>query len=152
MFMADPLLLDEIKLDYQVVIDYIVGTLNGVVGEEYAEMYPVERIIIIPEAPVAEEPAAETETPNVVGTWTLSAITKGEKVINPAMMGLSITLIINEDGTCTKQQSGQEDVVGTWTQNGAELVVIEDAMTFVDGTLTALEESMGATLVYTVAE
>ncbi|MBQ2976459.1 MAG: bifunctional metallophosphatase/5'-nucleotidase [Clostridia bacterium] len=152
MFMADPLLLDEIKLDYQVVIDYIVGTLNGVVGEEYAEMYPVERIIIIPEAPVAEEPAAETETPNVVGTWTLSAITKGEKVINPAMMGLSITLIINEDGTCTMQQSGQEDVVGTWTQNGAELVVNEEAMTFVDGTLTALEESMGATLVYTVAE
>ena len=59
MFMKDPLLLDEIKLDYQVVIDYIVDTLDGVVGEEYAEMYPVERIIIVNEAPAVEIPAAE---------------------------------------------------------------------------------------------
>ena len=62
MFVNDPLLLDEIKLDYQVVIDYIVDTLGGVVGEEYAEIYPVERIVIIAEAPVAEEVPAEEAT------------------------------------------------------------------------------------------
>ena len=50
MFVDDPLLLDEIKLDYQVLIDHIVDTLGGVVGQEYAEIYPVERIIIVTEA------------------------------------------------------------------------------------------------------
>lgn len=63
MFMDDELLLDEIKLDYQVVIDYIVDTLDGVVGEEYAELYPVERIVIVPEAPVVEEVPVAEETP-----------------------------------------------------------------------------------------
>ena len=57
MFVKDKLLLDEIKLDYQTVIDYIIETLNGVVGEEYAEIYPVERIVIV------TEPAQETEVP-----------------------------------------------------------------------------------------
>ncbi|MBE5787191.1 MAG: hypothetical protein E7324_06580, partial [Clostridiales bacterium] len=53
-------------LDYQVVIDYIVDTLDGVVGEEYAEMYPVERIIIVPEAPVVEAPVVEAPVEEVV--------------------------------------------------------------------------------------
>lgn len=64
MFMDDKLLLDEIKLDYQVVIDYILDTLGGVVGEEYAEIYPVERMVVVNEAPAAEEaPAAAEEVP-----------------------------------------------------------------------------------------
>ena len=45
------ILQDEVKLDNQVLIDYITGTLNGVVGEEYADPYGQGRIVAVPEAP-----------------------------------------------------------------------------------------------------
>lgn len=49
-FMGDPVLLDEIKLDYETVIDYIIDTLGGTVGEEYADIWGEGRIVIVPEA------------------------------------------------------------------------------------------------------
>ena len=49
-FMSDPVLLDEIKLDYETVIDYIIDTLGGTVGEEYADIWGEGRIVIVPEA------------------------------------------------------------------------------------------------------
>ena len=48
------ILQDEVKLDNQVLIDYITGTLGGVVGEEYANPYGQGRIVAVPEAPAAE--------------------------------------------------------------------------------------------------
>jgi len=45
------ILQDEVKLDNQVLMDYITGTLNGVVGEEYANPYGQGRIVAVPEAP-----------------------------------------------------------------------------------------------------
>ncbi len=45
------ILQDEVKLDNQVLIDYITGTLGGVVGEEYANPYGQGRIVAVPEAP-----------------------------------------------------------------------------------------------------
>ena len=45
------ILQDEVKLDNQVLIDYITGTLGGVVGEEYAVPYGQGRIVAVPEAP-----------------------------------------------------------------------------------------------------
>lgn len=51
MFQGNTLLQDEVKLDNQVLIDYITGTLNGVVGEAYAEPYGEGRIVGVPEAP-----------------------------------------------------------------------------------------------------
>ena len=59
MFDGAPLLQDSVKLDNQVLIDYITGTLGGVVGEEYAEPYGQGRIIAVEEAP--EEAPAETD-------------------------------------------------------------------------------------------
>ncbi len=53
-FTSDPVLLDEIKLDYETVIDYIVNTLGGTVGEQYDDPWGEGRIVIIPEAPAAE--------------------------------------------------------------------------------------------------
>lgn len=52
-FMGDTVLLDEIKYDYETVIDYIVDTLGGTVGEEYADVWGEGRIVIV------TEPAAE---------------------------------------------------------------------------------------------
>ena len=51
MFQGCNLLQDEIKLDNQVLIDYITGTLEGVVGEQYAEPYGEGRIVGVAEAP-----------------------------------------------------------------------------------------------------
>ncbi|MBQ7865774.1 MAG: 5'-nucleotidase C-terminal domain-containing protein, partial [Clostridia bacterium] len=49
-----PILQDCVKIDNQVLIDYITGTLGGVVGEEYANPYGQGRIVAVPEAPAAE--------------------------------------------------------------------------------------------------
>ena len=51
MFGGCKLLQDEVMLDNQVLINYITGSLGGVVGEEYAEPYGEGRIVIVEEAP-----------------------------------------------------------------------------------------------------
>ncbi len=52
MFADCNVLLKNVKLDKQVLIDYIVDTLGGVVGEEYANPYGQGRIVAVSEAPV----------------------------------------------------------------------------------------------------
>ena len=47
MFDEAPVLKQGIKLDNQVLIDYIVETLGGDVGEEYADPYGQGRIVIV---------------------------------------------------------------------------------------------------------
>ena len=51
MFQGDTVLQKSVKLDNQVLIDYIVDTLGGSVGEEYADPYGQGRIVIVTEAP-----------------------------------------------------------------------------------------------------
>lgn len=51
MFKGANLLLDSVMLDNQVLINYIIEGLNGVVGDEYADPYGDDRIIIVAEAP-----------------------------------------------------------------------------------------------------
>lgn len=51
MFMNDKLLQDEVMIDNQVLINYITGTLGGVVGADYAEPYGQGRIVAVPEKP-----------------------------------------------------------------------------------------------------
>ncbi len=50
-FQQNTLLQDSVKLDNQVLIDYITGTLNGVVGEAYANPYGQGRIVAVSEKP-----------------------------------------------------------------------------------------------------
>ena len=57
MYAGAKVLQESVKLDNQVLIDYITETLGGVIGEEYADPYGQGRIIAVDEAP-----AAETET------------------------------------------------------------------------------------------
>lgn len=47
MFMNDVLLQDEVMIDNQVLINHIVDTLGGVVGEEYADPYGQGRIVFV---------------------------------------------------------------------------------------------------------
>ena len=51
MFKDARLLLDRVKLDNQLLIDYIVENLGGVIGEEYAELPGQGRIVIVEEKP-----------------------------------------------------------------------------------------------------
>ena len=51
MFQNDPILQDEVMIDNQVLINYITGTLGGVVGEQYANPYGDGRIVAVTEAP-----------------------------------------------------------------------------------------------------
>ena len=51
MFEGCNVLQDEVKLDNQVLIDYITGTLGGVIGEEYENPYGEGRIVAVEEAP-----------------------------------------------------------------------------------------------------
>lgn len=53
MFDGCDVLQESVKLDNQVLLDYITGTLGGVVGEEYAQPYGQGRIIAVEEAPEA---------------------------------------------------------------------------------------------------
>ena len=47
MFKGDPILQDEVLIDNQVLINYIVDSLGGVVGEDYADPYGQGRITIV---------------------------------------------------------------------------------------------------------
>ncbi len=42
---------ESVKLDNQVLLDYIIDTLGGVVGEEYADAFGQGRIVVVAEAP-----------------------------------------------------------------------------------------------------
>ena len=51
MFAGCKVLQDDVMLDNQVLINYITGTLNGMVGESYAELYGDGRIVAVAEKP-----------------------------------------------------------------------------------------------------
>ena len=51
MFDGCKVLQECVKLDNQVLIDYITGTLGGIVGEEYEDLTGAGRIVIVDEAP-----------------------------------------------------------------------------------------------------
>ena len=53
MFGGCKVLQDEVMLDNQVLINYITGVLDGVVGEAYANPYGEGRIVAVEEAPTA---------------------------------------------------------------------------------------------------
>ena len=51
MFDGAPLLQDSVKLDNQVLIDYITEDLGGVIGEQYEDLTGEGRIVIVEEKP-----------------------------------------------------------------------------------------------------
>ncbi len=51
MFAGAKLLQDRVKLDNQVLIDYITESLGGVIGEQYAELTGAGRIVIVEAQP-----------------------------------------------------------------------------------------------------
>lgn len=60
---------DCVMIDNQVLIDYIVDELGGVVGEEYAQ--PQGRITVLTAADASTELPTETETASAEDTYTV---------------------------------------------------------------------------------
>ena len=93
--------------------------------------------------------APEGENTAYVGTWQVATVTMGDTTYNAADLGLSVTMTINPDGTCssTDPETGEE-TPGVWslTENGAIIdgqpVTLQE-----DGSLLAEGDGMSMTLV-----
>ena len=159
MFMDDPLLQDSVMIDNQVLINYIVDELGGVVGEEYADPYGQGRITVIndfttPTQPVEEEPTEEPEAPADWAdvdqdAWYAEAV---NYVIENGIMGSTSTeaQVFAPNGTVTRatvyqtlynmegkpavtEAASFADAAGTWYADSAAWA--EDAgLTTGDGT------------------
>ena len=97
---------------------------------------------------------AEVAADSVLGEWFVTEMTQGDMTIDPATMGMEISLMLNEDGTMVMTMAG-EGVEGTWEMADGKLLLTagegEEASTVEitigeDGTLKG--EDGGATLVF----
>ena len=90
--------------------------------------------------------AAESLSP--VGTWTLTGVEAEGMTLDPAMLGMEITMTLNEDGTAQMGMSGLAEEGGTWSVEGDVVTVIdpdgeEMPMTLTeDGSLRAEQDGM----------
>lgn len=90
--------------------------------------------------------AAESLSP--VGSWTLTGVEANGMTLDPAMLGMEITMTLNEDGTAEMGMSGLVEEGGTWSVEGDVVTVIdpdgeEMPMTLTeDGSLRAEQDGM----------
>ena len=138
MFKDDTLLKDSVLIDNQVLINYIVDELDGVVSETYAE--PQGRITIVNADQAAETPAEEPEAPADwadvdAAAWYAEAV---NYVIENGIMGSTSTdaKVFTPNGTVTRatvyqtlynmegkpavaEAASFADVAGTWYADSA---------------------------------
>ena len=149
MFKDDPVLKDCVMIDNQVLINYIVDELGGVVGADYAA--PQGRITIVNADQAAETPA-EPEAPAdwadvAADAWYAEAV---NYVIDNGIMGSTSTdaKVFTPDGTVTRATVFQtlynlegKPAMGEKIPDGAALVTDENgnvtgwtAFSDIDGT------------------
>lgn len=91
---------------------------------------------------------ALAEDVDVTGTWYLNEMASGDMVVNPAAMGMEMTMTLNADGTATVTQNG-DPTDGTWAmEEGNVVVTMEgDPMPFSpeEGKLVVRESGMTMT-------
>lgn len=99
---------------------------------------------------------AAAEGADVTGVWYLSSLETDGAVINSSLLGMSMTLTLNEDSTAAMSVDGVEAPVGTWELKGDQVIITSDdeEMTadVVDGTLVISEASLGGNLTFTREE
>lgn len=87
---------------------------------------------------------ALAETADVAGVWYFNEMSDGEMTINPATLGMEMTMTLNEDGTAAANDSMGEVTEGTWAVDGENVVITFDGdpMTFalVDGNLVGNQD------------
>lgn len=63
--------------------------------------------------------AALAETADIIGTWYLNEMVSQGVSVNPASLGIDMTMTLNEDKTATTV-IGEETMVSYWQNNGEE--------------------------------
>ena len=96
---------------------------------------------------------AAAETADVTGTWYLNEVQTAALSLNPAMLGMEMTVTLNEDGTASANSNGSEETTGTWEMDGETVnVTIEgDPLAMAldeNGNLVATETETGTVLVF----
>ena len=99
---------------------------------------------------------AMAEEINYVGTWTLTVLRMGEQSMDPASLGMDMSVVLNEDSTCTLTTMGVTET-GTWAavEGGVALTDAAgttDTLTYVDGTLVMSAEGIEMVLTPGAAE
>lgn len=97
---------------------------------------------------------AVAETVTYAGAWALTSIASGEDVMDPAMLGFEMTIILNEDGTATMSTMGMVEQ-GTWTtaEGGVALTDASgttETLIYRDGALVIASEDVEMILTPTV--
>jgi len=72
MFMNNTILQNEVLIDNQVLINYIVDNLGGLVGEQYVSLYGAGRISVLTQAPV--QPTATPAIPDMGDSTQTEAV------------------------------------------------------------------------------
>lgn len=98
---------------------------------------------------------AVAEAADAAGTWYLIEIQSEGQSLNPADLGMSMTLELKADGTVTGTTSMDDEVgEGTWEANGDKVTITinDDAQEFTlaDGKLTSDQDGM--TMVFSQEE
>lgn len=88
---------------------------------------------------------------DVTGAWYMKTMKAGDVEYDASAMGLSMTIILNEDGTAATQGMGGAAQTGTWTLDGDQITVTIDGApasgTVTEETLTL--EADGQTMILT---
>ena len=99
---------------------------------------------------------AMAETVSYVGTWVLTSIVSGEMTLDSATMGMEMSVVLREDGTCTMTVMGQAEE-GTWApvEGGVSMTDgsgTTDTLTYRDGALVIAADGIEMVLTPGTAE
>lgn len=59
-------------------------------------------------------------------TMYLTSIVMGDMTFSPAQMGMEMTIVFNDDGTCNMTQNGETSPVMTWTSEGGVITIADE--------------------------
>ena len=97
-----------------------------------------------PEATVVSDDAETSVANEVIGIWYLTAYETEGITLNPAAIGMEMTMIINEDKTASMQSTIGDSPEGSWVIEDGKLLVTLDGATSIfelnDDVLTTHED------------
>ncbi|MBQ8506788.1 MAG: hypothetical protein IJ466_05105 [Clostridia bacterium] len=94
---------------------------------------------------------AMAEVVDVTGEWFLTAIKMGEAAMDPAGLGMEITMTLNADGSASLNALGVE-TAGSWAQEGEKYILTDEEgpmeFTLVNGALESAADESGFVMVF----
>ena len=92
-------------------------------------------------------PVMAAEEADVIGTWYLNVMDMEGTQMNPASMGMELSMEVSEDGTVLAKMTDEEDTRGTWVIEDGVLVFTDENdtvmnFTFADEELTTEEDGV----------